>query len=61
MFHYVYSTLFPKYFRRVDDFGMRNKLAFEVAHVGYQTQKKKNIVAFPFTTMTATATATTNC
>ena len=24
----------------MDDYGIRNKLAFEVAHVGYQNQKK---------------------
>ena len=41
MFQYVYGTLFPKYFCRVDDFGIRNKLAFEVAHAGYQNQKKE--------------------
>ena len=33
---YIYSTLFPKYFCRVDDYGIKSKLAFEVAHGGYQ-------------------------
>ena len=40
MFQYVYSTLSPKYFCRIDDYGIRNKLAFEVAHAGYQNQKE---------------------
>ena len=40
MFQYVYSTLFPKYFCRVDGYDIRNKLAFEVAHAGYQNQKE---------------------
>ena len=39
MFQYVYSILFPKYLCRVDDYGIRNELAFEVAHAGYQNQK----------------------
>ena len=40
MFQYVYSTLFPKYFCRVDDYSKKNKLTFEVAHAGYQNQKE---------------------
>ena len=40
MFQYVYLTLFPMYFCRVDDYGIRNKLAFEVADAGYQNQKE---------------------
>ena len=40
MFQYVYSTLSPKYFCRIDDYAIRNKLAFEVAHAGYQNQKE---------------------
>ena len=40
MFQYVYSTLSPKYFCRIDDYGIINKLAFEVAHAGYQNQKE---------------------
>ena len=40
MFQYVCSTLSPKYFCRIDDHGIRNKLAFEVAHAGYQNQKE---------------------
>ena len=41
MFQYVYSTLFPKYFCRVDGYDIRNKLAFEVAHAGYQKENSK--------------------
>ena len=40
MFQYVYLTLFPTYFCRVHDYGIRNKLAFEVADAGYQNQKE---------------------
>ena len=40
MFQYVYSTLSPKYFCRIDDYAIRNKLAFEVDHAGYQNQKE---------------------
>ena len=35
LFQYIYSTLFPKYFCRVDDYGIKSKLVFEVAHAGY--------------------------
>ena len=40
IFQYVYSTLFPKYFCRVDNYVVKNKLALEVAHVGYQNLKE---------------------
>ena len=40
LYQYIYSTLFSKYFCRVDDYGIKSKLAFEVAHVGYQNQKE---------------------
>ena len=40
MFHYVYSSLFPKYFCRVDDYSIKNKLFFEVAYAAYQNQQK---------------------
>ena len=39
MFQYIYSSLFPKYFCRVDDYSVKNKLAFEVAHAAYQNQQ----------------------
>ena len=40
LYQYIYSTLFSKYFCRVDDYDIKSKLAFEVAHVGYQNQKE---------------------
>lgn len=40
IFQFVYSTLFPKYICRVDNYGVKNKLTFEVAHTGYQNQKE---------------------
>ena len=35
LFQYIYSTLFSKYFCRIDDYGGKARLAFEVAHAGY--------------------------
>ena len=40
LFQYVYSTLFPKYFFRIDDYGVKSKLAFEVTHACYQYQQE---------------------
>ena len=40
MFEYVYSSLFPKNFCRVDAYGIKNKLAFAVAHAAYQNRQK---------------------
>ena len=40
LYQYIYSTPFPKYFCRVDDYGIKSKLAFEVAHAGYQNQQE---------------------
>ena len=40
LYQYIYSTLFPKYFCRVDDYGIKSKLAFEVAHAGYKNQRE---------------------
>ena len=39
-FQYVYSAPFPKYFSRVDDHGIKSKLAFEVALAGYRNQQE---------------------
>ena len=39
MFQYIYSSLFPKYFCRVDDYGAKNRFAFEVADAAYQKQQ----------------------
>ena len=36
----LYSTLSPKYFCRIDDYGVKSKLAFEVAHAGSQNQQE---------------------
>ena len=40
IFQYAYSSLFPRYFCRVGDYDIKNKLAFEVAHAAYQNQQK---------------------
>ena len=40
LFRYVYSTLFPKYYFRIDDYGVKSKLAFEVADAGHQKQQE---------------------
>ena len=40
LFQYVYSPLSPKYFCRIDDYGVKSKLVFEVAHAGYQNQQE---------------------
>ena len=40
LYQYIYSTLFPKYFCRVDDYGIKSKLAFEVTHTGHQSQQQ---------------------
>ena len=34
------SILLLKYFCRVDDYGVKSKLAFEVAHAGYRNQQE---------------------
>ena len=39
MFQYIYSSLFPKYFCRVDDYGVKNRFAFEVADAANQKQQ----------------------
>ena len=40
MYQYIYSTLFLKNFCRVDDYGIKSKLAFKVAHAGYRSQQQ---------------------
>ena len=40
LYQYIYFTLFPEYFCRVDDHGVKSKLAFEVAHTGYRNQQE---------------------
>ena len=34
------TILFPKYFSRVDDYGVKRMLVFEVAQAGYQNQQQ---------------------
>ena len=49
LYQYIYSTLFPKYFCRVDDYCVKSKLAFEVAHAGCQNQQQSlRFVQLPF-------------
>ena len=40
LYQYIYSNLFPKYFRRIDNYGVKSEMAFEVAYAGYQYQKE---------------------
>ena len=54
LYQQTYSTLFPKYFCRVDNYGIKSKWTFEVAHAGYQ------IPAGNFT-FCAVATACCHC
>ena len=35
MFQFIYSNLFPKYFCRIDNYGVKGKMAFVVAYAGY--------------------------
>ena len=46
MFQYIYLSLFPKYFCKVDDYAVNNKLAFKVADAAYQNQQNA-IVQLP--------------
>ena len=46
MFQYIYPSLFPKYFCKVDDYAVNNKLAFKVADAAYQNQQNA-IVQLP--------------
>ena len=38
-FQYLYANLFPRYFSRIDDYGIRCKLTFENHYKFYQSQK----------------------
>ena len=40
LYQYIYSNLLPKYFCRIDDYGVKSKMAFEVANAGYQNQQE---------------------
>ena len=39
IYQFVYSTLFPKYFRRIDDKAIESKCCFELAFNKYNIQK----------------------
>ena len=39
IFQYLYSNLFPRYFSRIDDYGIRCRLTFENQYKFYQSQK----------------------
>ena len=36
----IYATLFPKYFCRVDDYGVKTKVAFDIAYRGYKNEQE---------------------
>ena len=38
LYQYIYSTAFPNNFCRVDDYGVKSKLVFEVAYAGYKKE-----------------------
>ena len=40
LYQYIYSNLFPKYFRRIDNYGVKSEMAFGVAYAGYQYQEE---------------------
>ena len=40
LYQYIYSNLFPKYFRRIDNYVVKSEMAFEVAYAGYQYQEE---------------------
>ena len=40
IYQYIYASLFPKHFFRVDDYGVRGKLAFDIAYGSYKNQQK---------------------
>ena len=40
IYQYIYASLFPKHFFRVDNYGMRGKLAFDIAYGSYKNQQK---------------------
>ena len=43
MLYYINTSILPFFlnnFCRVDDYSIKSKLAFEIAHVGYQNQQE---------------------
>ena len=43
IYRYIYATLFPKYVCRADDYGVKSKVAFNIAYAGYKN-KQENII-----------------
>ena len=39
-YRYICSHLFPKYFCGIDNYGVKSKMAFEVAYAGYHSQQE---------------------
>ena len=37
---YIYATMFPKCFCRVDDYGVNSKVAFDIAYRGYKNEQE---------------------
>ena len=40
--HYIYSSLYPKIYHRINQFGIKNKSKFELAFTCYKVQKQTN-------------------
>ena len=40
--HYIYSSLYPKIYSRINQFGIKNKSEFELAFTYYKVQKQTN-------------------
>ena len=40
--HYIYSSLYPKIYNRINQFGIKNKSEFELAFTCYKVQKQTN-------------------
>ena len=40
--HYVYSSLYPKVYSRINQFGIKNKSEFDLAFTYYKVQKQRN-------------------
>ena len=53
-FQYLYSNLFPRYFSRIDDYGIRSKLTFENQHNFYQNQKRLLANLNPYSSFSTT-------
>ena len=45
VYQYLYAMLYPKYFCRIDNRGVKSKLAFDLVFAGYKNEQKN--VYFP--------------